>query len=162
MTSFWLQLRAPYRSLTHNNTCKNLPWGDRVSQGMIILRKNLWREIYVSVLNYSRITRNGGYHSLLAVAVLRLTYSMLQPNLNPENSSVSFKTKVLFTNRQVTKSNCVNLTGFGLRQNVKVLKTTQSLLWYQRTAVLLTYYHGINVPYKLLNSSRPHCYSRGS
>ena len=114
------------------------------------------------MLNYSRITRNGGYHSLLAVAVLRLIYSMLQPNLDPENSSVSFKTKVLFTNRQVTRSDCINLTGFGLRQNVKVLKTTQSLLWYHCTAVFLIYYHGINVPCKLLNSSRPHCYSRGS
>ena len=114
------------------------------------------------MLTYSRITRNGGYHSLLAVSVLRLTYSMLQPNLDPENSSVSFKTKVLFTNRQVTKSNCINLTRFGLRQNVQVLRITQSLLWYQCTAVLLTYYHVINVPYKLLNSSRLHCYSRGS
>ena len=125
-------------------------------------KKNLRCEIHVSVLTYSRITRNGGYHSLLAVSVLRLTYSMLQPNLDPENSSVSFKTKVLFTNRQVTKSNCINLTGFGLRQNVQVLRTTQSLLWYQRTAVLLTYYHVINVPYKLLTSRRLHCYSRRS
>ena len=87
---------------------------------------------------------------------------MLQPNLDPENSNVSFKTKVLFTYRQVTKSSCINLTGFGLRQNVQVLRTTHSLLWYQRTAVLLTYYHVINVSYKLLTSRRLHCYSRRS
>ena len=138
-----------------------LGWSD-VTTDDYFDKKNLRCEIRVSVLNYSRITRNDGYHSLLAVSVLRLTYSMLQPNLDPENSSVSLKTKVLFTNRQVTKSNCINLTGFGLRKNAKVLKTTQSLLWYQRTTVLLTYYHVINVPYKLLNSSRPHPYSRGS
>ena len=78
---------------------------------------------------------------------------------------MSFRTKalhffVLSTYRQVTKSNSINLTDFGLRQNVKVLLTTQSLLWHQRTAVLLTYYRGMCL--KLLNSSRLHCYSRRS
>ena len=130
-----------------------------MSQRMIILTKQLvdaksmslcW--IIQELLETVGIIHNWSY----------LFYSMLQPNLDPENSHVSFRTKVLFTYRQVTKSNCINLTGFGLRQNVQVLRTTQSLLWYQRTAVLLTYYHVINVPYKLLTSRRLHCYSRRS
>ena len=65
---------------------------------------------------------------------------------------------VLFTYCQVTKSNWINLINFG--KNVKVLTTTKSLLWYQHTAVFLTYYHGMYL--KLLNLSRLHCYSRRS
>ena len=65
---------------------------------------------------------------------------------------------VLFTYCQVTKSNWINLIDFG--KNVKVLTTTKSLLWYQYTAVFLTYYHGMYL--KLLNLSRLHCYSRRS
>ena len=117
------------------------------------------------MLNYSRISSNGGYHSLFVVPVVSLIHSILQPNLDLEDPNVLFETKaiyffVLFTYRQVTKSNWINLTSFGLRQNVKVLTTTTSLLWYQRTAVLLTYYHGRNP--KKLKSSRLHCYSRRS
>ena len=41
---------------------------------------------------------------------------------------------VLFTYRQVTKSNCINLIDFG--RNVKVLTTTKSLL-YQHTVLFL-------------------------
>ena len=112
------------------------------------------------MLNYSRISENGGYHSLFVVPVVSLIHSILQPNLDPEDPNVLFETKaiyffVLFTYRQVTKSNWIHLTDFG--QNVKVLTTTKSLLWYQRTAVLFTYYHGMNP--KQLKSSRLHCYS---
>ena len=64
---------------------------------------------------------------------------------------------VLFTYRQVTKSNCINLIDFG--RDVKVLTTTKSLL-YQHKAFFLTYYHGMYL--KLMNSSRLHCYSRRS
>ena len=103
----------------------------------------------VSMLNYSRISWNGGYHSSFVVPVVRLIRSILQPNLDPEDSNVSFETKalhffVLFTYRQVTTSNWTNLTDFGLGQNVEVLTTSKSLLWYQRTAVLLIYYHGMD------------------
>ena len=46
----------------------------------------------------------------MIVSVLTLIYSILPPNLDPEDSNVSFETKalhffVLFTYRQVTKSN---------------------------------------------------------
>ena len=103
----------------------------------------------VSMLNYSRISWNGGYHSLLVVPVVRLIRSILQPNLDPEDSNVSFETKalhffVLFTYPQVTKANWIHLTDFDLGQNVEVLTTTKSLLWYQRTAVLLIHYHGMD------------------
>ena len=109
-------------------------------KGWSFLKTTRWREIHASVLNYSRISWNGGYHSLLIVSVLTLIYNILQPNLDPEDSNVPFETKalhffVLFTYRQVTKPNWVNLIDFG--QNVKVLKTTKSLLWYQHTAVFL-------------------------
>ena len=148
MTSFWLKLRAPYRSLTHNNTCKNLPLGGGCHYGWSYWQNNLLTR-NVSMLNYSRISWNGGYHSLFVVSVVRLIRSILQPNLDREDSNVSFETKafhffVLFTYRQVTTSNWTNLTDFGLGQNVEVLTTSKSLLWYQRTAVLLIYYHGID------------------
>ena len=142
MTSFRLRLRAPYRSVRPNDTFINLQLG--CHKGWSFWKTTRWREIHASVLNYSRISWNGGYHSLLIVSVLTLIYNILQPNLDPEDSNVPFETKalhffVLFTYRQVTKSNWVNLIDFG--QNV--LKTTKSLFWYQHTAVFLTYYHGM-------------------
>ena len=83
-----------------------------------------WREIHVSVPNYSRISWKVGIIHYLSYL---LYISILQPNLDREDSNVSFKTKVLhffvlFTCRQVTKSNWINLTDFGPRQNVKVPK----------------------------------------
>ena len=113
MTAFWLKLRAPYRSLTHNNTCKNLPLGGGCHYVWSYWQNNLLTR-NVSMLNYSRISWNGGYHSLFVVSVVRLIRSILQPNLDREDSNVSFETKalhffVLFTYRQVTKPR-TNLT----------------------------------------------------
>ena len=161
MTSFRLQLREPYRSVLPNNTCNNLPLGGGVSLRMIILTKQLVTAKSISLnAELFKNLLNGGYHSLFVVPVVSLIHSILQPNLDPEDPNVLFETKaiyffVLFTYRQVTKSNWIHLTDFG--QNVKVLTTTKTLLWYQRTAVLFTYNHGMNP--KQLKSSRLHCYS---
>ena len=106
---------------------KNLPLGVGVSQRMIILTNNsLTRNPCLCAELFKNLLKSG-YHSLFVVSVVRLINSILQPNLDREDSNVSFKTKVLhffvlFTCRQVTKSNWINLTDFGPRQNVKVFK----------------------------------------
>ena len=140
MTSFRLQLREPYRSVLPNNTCNNLPLGGGVSLRMIILTKRLVTAKSISLnAELFKNLLNGGYHSLFVVPVVSLIHSILQPNLDLEEPSVLFETKalcffVLFTYRQVTKSNCINLIDFG--RNVKVLTTTKSLL-YQHTVLFL-------------------------
>ena len=87
---------------------KNLPLGGGVSQRMIILTNNsLTRNPCLCAELFKNLSKSG-YHSLFFVSVVRLINSILQPNLDREDSNVSFKTNVLhlfvlFTYSQVLK-----------------------------------------------------------
>ena len=82
-------------------------WG--VTTDDILTNNSLTRNPCLCAELFKNLLKSG-YHSLFVVSVVRLINSIVQPNLDREDSTVSFKTKVLhffvlFTCRQVTKSN---------------------------------------------------------
>ena len=118
MTSFRFGFSArTHRSVIHN--CKTS--GDRVSHPMSILTNNLLRRNPCLLAELFKNLLKRWVTFIIFVSVVSLMYSILQPNLDPEDSNVSFTTKVLrfsvlFTYCQVTKSNWTNLTDFGQRR----------------------------------------------